>query len=319
MFGSRNEWFAHELQNHRREWTCPYCEHVPFSSKTMFSKHVTSVHGAGAGPQLEALILQCEEPVDKISPTACRLCNEWEANLLDSNQDAKRAFLNEGKKVEQCGTLAQFRRHLGRHMEQLALFALPIDDGEEAEDQSDSQSYDNESARSEIEQIKNADSVLEEALKGQSHPGHPAFVDDPREDMVNSQQNTQAASVQQFANSSPFQGAGPTVPPPPQQIKTKEERGERQAAIEEYNSGIEIAAQEERVRKEEKENEYQQHLAAYLRESGADERQIALVLKKEKGVDPNRPTYTRMSQRHLSTEILNRYGIDYEIDQVRQF
>jgi hypothetical protein len=173
----------------------------------MFSKHVTSVHRAGAGSQLEALILQCEEPVDKISPTACHLCNEWEANLLDSNQDAKRAFLNEGKKAEPYGTLAQFRRHLGRHMEQLALFALPIDEVEEAEDQSDSQSDDNESARSEIEQIIDADSVLEEALKGQLHPGHPAFVNDPREDMVNAQQNTHAASVQQFANSLPYEGA----------------------------------------------------------------------------------------------------------------
>jgi hypothetical protein len=46
------------------------------------------------------------------------------------------------------------------------------------------------------------------------HPGHPAFANDPREDMVNPQQNTQAAPVQQFANSSPFQGAGPTSPPP---------------------------------------------------------------------------------------------------------
>jgi hypothetical protein len=214
MFRSRNEWFAHELQNHRREWTCPYCDHVPFSGKAMFSKHVTSVHGAGAGPQLEALILQCEEPVDKISPAACHLCNEWEANLLDSNQEAKRAFLNEGKKLEPYGTLAQFRRHLGRHMEQLALFALPIDEVEEAEDQSDSQSDDNEPTPSVTEQTKDTDSVLEEAFKGQSYPGHPAFVNDPREAMVNAHQNTQAASVQQFVNSSPFQGASPTLPSP---------------------------------------------------------------------------------------------------------
>jgi hypothetical protein len=89
-------------------------------------------------------------------------------NLLDSDQDAKRVFLNEGKKVEPCGTLAQFRRHLGRHVEQLALFALPIDEVEEAEDQSDSQSDDNESARSEIDYTKDADSVLEEAFRRQS-------------------------------------------------------------------------------------------------------------------------------------------------------
>jgi len=45
-----------------------------------------------------------------------------------------------------------------------------------------------------------------------------------------------------------------------------------------------------------------------------DERQIAVVLKKDQAVDPNRPTYTRMSRRHLSIETLNRYRIDYEFD-----
>jgi hypothetical protein len=93
--------------------------------------------------------------------------------LLDSNQDAKRAFLNKGKKVEPYGTLAQFRRHLGRHMEQLALFALPIDEVEEAEDQSDSQSDDNESARSEIDYTKDANSVLEEASRRQFQKNEP--------------------------------------------------------------------------------------------------------------------------------------------------
>jgi len=47
---------------------------------------------------------------------------------------------------------------------------------------------------------------------------------------------------------------------------------------------------------------------------GMDERQIAVVMKKEQAVDPNRPTYTRMSRRHLSIETLNKYRIDYEFD-----
>ncbi|KAH8815031.1 hypothetical protein F5884DRAFT_160809 [Xylogone sp. PMI_703] len=56
------------------------------------------------------------------------------------------------------------------------------------------------------------------------HPGHPAFANDPREDVVGpSQQPTQQAAaaaagatapVQQFANASPFQGLGPASPPP---------------------------------------------------------------------------------------------------------
>ncbi|CZR50679.1 related to WW domain protein [Phialocephala subalpina] len=56
------------------------------------------------------------------------------------------------------------------------------------------------------------------------HPGHPAFANDPREEPAHPLQQQQpvqqaattaaAAPVQQFANSSPFQGAGPTSPPP---------------------------------------------------------------------------------------------------------
>jgi hypothetical protein len=106
------------------------------------------------------LILQRGGPVDRILPTACRLCNDWETHLLNSHQDAKRAILNEGKKVEPYGTLAQFRRYLGRYMEQLALFALPKDEVEAAEDQSESQSDDNESARSEIEDYDDDDELV---------------------------------------------------------------------------------------------------------------------------------------------------------------
>lgn len=49
------------------------------------------------------------------------------------------------------------------------------------------------------------------------------------------------------------------------------------------------------------------------------ERQIDDILKKEKAVDTGRPTYTKMSRRHLSIETLNKYRIDYEFDVVRCF
>lgn len=48
------------------------------------------------------------------------------------------------------------------------------------------------------------------------------------------------------------------------------------------------------------------------------ERQIEDVLNKDKAVDTSssRPTYTKMSRRHLSIETLNKYRIDYEFDVV---
>lgn len=137
MFRSRNEWFAHELQCHRREWVCQYCQHKAFNSASTYSKHLNSLHTAILGKfQLEALLLQSEEPVDKIASNACPLCDEWEASLKNSKQDAKRLLLNDGRVVEPYGTPKQFRRHLGRHMEQLALFALPTREGDGLEDDS---------------------------------------------------------------------------------------------------------------------------------------------------------------------------------------
>jgi hypothetical protein len=124
MFESRNEWFAHELQNHRREWVCVSCLNS-YTEKVKFAAHVQSEHGSVvSGSQLEALILQSEEPVDKIPASGCPLCDEWESNLLRSKQDSK-MLLNNEEVFEPCGTLSQFRRHLGHHMEQLALFTLP--------------------------------------------------------------------------------------------------------------------------------------------------------------------------------------------------
>jgi len=128
--------FAHEVQIHRREWTCPRCELGPFDNIESFQNHLIKIHSSPSGSQLEALVLQSEEPVDKISSTACKLCDDWETNLLDSKHNSRRLFLNDGHIVEPYGTLHQFRRHLGRHMEQLALFALPKSDGDEMEDDS---------------------------------------------------------------------------------------------------------------------------------------------------------------------------------------
>jgi hypothetical protein len=91
---------------------------------------------------------------------------------------------------------------------------------------------------------------------------------------------------------------------------------ESEKAIAKYKAEEAEKAAKEKKEKEEREKEYAHRLEDDLRKSGMSEQQISLVLKKDKGVDPNRPTYTRMSRKHLSIETLNRYRIDYEWDQV---
>jgi len=92
---------------------------------------------------------------------------------------------------------------------------------------------------------------------------------------------------------------------------------ESEKAFERYKQEQDEKAAEERREKEERDKEYQHRLEDDLRKSGMDSRQIAVVLKKDKGVDLSRPTYTRMSRKYISIETLNRYRIDYEWDQVR--
>ena len=139
MFKSRNEWFAHELQNHRREWVCHFCRHDAFPNSATFSEHVLSAHPTVlAGSQLEALALQSEEPVDTIPADACPLCNEWEETVSarHERQGTKMMLLNDGV-TKAYGTTKQFRTHLGRHMEQLALFALPMAESDDLDDDSE--------------------------------------------------------------------------------------------------------------------------------------------------------------------------------------
>ena len=139
MFRSRNEWFAHELQNHRRKWVCQYCQHTPFLTSTSFSTHILSSHPAFlASTQIEAVILQSEEAVENLSAFACPLCDEWQETVVkrQRNQEERSNVLTDGETMEPYGTKKQFRRHLGRHMEQLALFALPKNDVDMDDDSS---------------------------------------------------------------------------------------------------------------------------------------------------------------------------------------
>jgi SH3 domain len=99
-FESRHRWFAHELRFHRRLWTCyGHCDQK-FPSGTLFREHVRKSRHIAAN-QLPALAEMCEGPIDVASKTRCPLC---------------RAEVTGIKKLE---------KHIGRHMEEVALFALP--------------------------------------------------------------------------------------------------------------------------------------------------------------------------------------------------
>ena len=126
MFADRSTWFTHELQIHRIEWCCPFCTHPPLQSLVLFEDHLQNYHAQKfIKEQLSALGATCQQSVDKISPQACPFCDEWSVKLRDANPNLAGGTL--------VVTPAQFQHHVGSHMEQLALFALPKDHGDAVE------------------------------------------------------------------------------------------------------------------------------------------------------------------------------------------
>ncbi|KAA8894845.1 hypothetical protein FN846DRAFT_785837, partial [Sphaerosporella brunnea] len=98
LFASRHEWFEHERALHRREWLCNIC-HQLFRSKEEFQQHLPSLHPGEFDPaQIHVLADRAERAIEPEQP--CLLCGKAYSPRYLQN-------------------------HLGRHLQQLALFVLP--------------------------------------------------------------------------------------------------------------------------------------------------------------------------------------------------
>jgi len=119
LFSDRHTWFSHELKDHRREWSCRFCARQPFDSIAKYQDHLSNRHPqAFTQDQLPALLEMSQHPLVKVSPSDCPFCDDWEQRLRSINPDIP---LPDTLVVTQV----QFKHHLGAHMEQLALFAIP--------------------------------------------------------------------------------------------------------------------------------------------------------------------------------------------------
>ncbi|KAL6914674.1 hypothetical protein FSST1_012434 [Fusarium sambucinum] len=101
-FMRRHEWTLHETQNHLKTYNCPCSCGKPFSVRSKCRNHVRKVHpDAFSSSQLDAMIDLSARPTREDESVSCPLCKETLSSMKD------------------------YRRHVGRHQEQLALFALP--------------------------------------------------------------------------------------------------------------------------------------------------------------------------------------------------
>ena len=120
MFPDRRTWADHETQTHRRSWQCHLCQSERFGSKDSFQSHITGRHADMArSTQLEAFIETCSRPIERQLAAGCDFC-DWSTKLKSLSENSS---MTEGEDIHV--TISQFMKHIARHLEQVALFALP--------------------------------------------------------------------------------------------------------------------------------------------------------------------------------------------------
>jgi hypothetical protein len=131
-FSDINEWFRHEMKTHRVSYTCLFCQSKTFQLKERYLAHIRKEHSIMLedGGQ-EAVLDIARKPLDQIPAQDCPCCSEWVGRLHE------RAVLAGMLPDTSSQTLhvvpTDFKRHLASHLEQLALFAIPINSATEAD------------------------------------------------------------------------------------------------------------------------------------------------------------------------------------------
>lgn len=98
FFESRDAWFTHELQHHRTKWFCNFDKHPEHDSEENFLSHMNVVHNQNfEGEQFSLVKGMFRRPRKNLAGT-CNLCG----------RDSKR-----------------LKSHVSRHLQQMAMFALP--------------------------------------------------------------------------------------------------------------------------------------------------------------------------------------------------
>lgn len=107
-YGTRRKWYQHELNEHRRVWLCKLeqCVSVRFGTQEALREHLLTAHVDFRdfdAHSFEFVLRSCEEALPLDALQECSIClREFPSQRL--------------------------RKHLGKHMEQLALWILPRDD-----------------------------------------------------------------------------------------------------------------------------------------------------------------------------------------------
>ncbi|KAF7189374.1 hypothetical protein HII31_09352 [Pseudocercospora fuligena] len=134
LFESREAWLQHEQDMHNRDWHCPQCQYRGIDREDILS-HILASHAKQWSDQflLEPMINAASAIKQGFEAANCHFCDAWGERIQANRRDSSSTPV--------IVPARRFLRHLAQHMEQLALFALPLlegneDEGESAEDAS---------------------------------------------------------------------------------------------------------------------------------------------------------------------------------------
>lgn len=139
-FQRRHQWAGHVKKYHWKTWTCKLGCNQTFVSVQEMKRHLEQKHPETTDlTRLVNLLSMCESPKSEDEPADCPLCGERQPSFK------------------------QYQRHVGRHQEDLALFALPHLPGEDDKknEESDFESVDQEDLGSEMrDELEKASSYV---------------------------------------------------------------------------------------------------------------------------------------------------------------
>jgi hypothetical protein len=145
LFESRVAWKNHENAEHRRDWRCPSCRR-DFGTRVSVAQHVSVEHPATEDGLVYALITAASPQHASAKVSDCPFCDDYHARP-DSIHPGPVTIQHEHSWYDLSVSIDIYQRHLGRHMEQLALFAVPsvaADDDDDEEDDNDTHDSDDD-------------------------------------------------------------------------------------------------------------------------------------------------------------------------------
>ncbi|KAF2119218.1 hypothetical protein BDV96DRAFT_642256 [Lophiotrema nucula] len=125
FFGNINDWFNHELQTHRVSYLCLLCRGKGYHTKDRYVEHLRRQHQdlLEDGDE-EQLIEVARESLQLIPAQDCPCCYTWVDRLRDRGLSSDVPQATTGDVLVVLPN--DFKRHLAAHLEQLAMFAIPI-------------------------------------------------------------------------------------------------------------------------------------------------------------------------------------------------